>query len=635
MHPRLPLLKSRHALPILALGALSLAYWGKVLFTDQVLLPGAMLGGFAPFGGNPTAPWNILQWDALGQYYPWRLFAAQQLQQGVLPLWNPHQFAGAPFIANGQSAVFYPLNLPFWTLNVAYAFGVCAALHTLLAAVSTYFLAQRWQLSRAAALLAAIAFGFCGYLSAWAMLPTLANTASWLPLLILLLEDAARAENPKSEIRNPKLALALCCALLAGHAQVFIYLLFGLTLRALLLPQKARVFGSLLFSLVLCAALGALQVLPTLELARIGHRAAEGGPTLEAWHKIMQRALQPLEFPSLLVADWPMLSFSESFGYVGVGAVLLALTGVLIGWRKGSHANAQSTSPLCFSILLVLFGLLYATATPLAKFFYFFVPGLSQMGGVVRALVLWSFGIALLAAWGLDALRQRWRSEIIPVIALVIVTAELFAAGWNLHPIAPRRTIYPRTELTDWLQRHTRDRSRVLFVTPRGGWLPAELFQNGRSHPPGVLPPNGAMIYGLYDVNGYDSLAPLSYRQFVIEGEGADVSPPLNGNMILLENPNTPPLDMLNVRYVVSTQPQQDRGLREVLRADGCIVYERLAVDAARGFGLEADGRNFSPGWRNGKYQPESFRFGAFVSLCALAFVATFWTAARPNKNAT
>ncbi len=68
---------------------LALAFWSRVLFTGRVLLPGEMLGGFLPFGGNPTAPWTILQWDSLAQYYPWRFFAAQQLRAGKIPLWNP------------------------------------------------------------------------------------------------------------------------------------------------------------------------------------------------------------------------------------------------------------------------------------------------------------------------------------------------------------------------------------------------------------------------------------------------------------------------------------------------------------------------------------------------------------------
>jgi hypothetical protein len=40
-------------------------------------------------------------------------------RRGLIPLWNPHQFCGAPFIANGQSAFFYPPNWLFLALFVA------------------------------------------------------------------------------------------------------------------------------------------------------------------------------------------------------------------------------------------------------------------------------------------------------------------------------------------------------------------------------------------------------------------------------------------------------------------------------------------------------------------------------------
>lgn len=616
-----------HLLPVIFLCVLALAYWGKVLFTGQVLLPGAMLRGFVPFGAAAHAPWNILQWDALGQYYPWRLFAARQLRAGLIPLWNPHQFAGAPFLANGQSAIFYPLNLPFWVMDVAAAFGVAALLHTILAALSTYFLAQRWQLSRSASLVAAIAFSFCGYLTAWIILPTLANTASWLPLLLLCLEwgtDSATA--PWLPAALP-LTLTLGCALLAGHAQIFFYLLVALLLRALSLPQQGRACRVLLVALAGCLALGALQLLPTLELARLGHRAGQTA-TASGWQIITQRALQPGDLWSLFVPNWPLLSFSENFGYSGMATTLLAFIGgaAYIGQRQTFGKHGQTAPPaapprangLIYVLVLALFGLLYATATPLAELFYFCVPGLAQMGGVGRSLMWWSFGAALAAGYGVDGLRRWWRSDLVPALALIVVMGELFAAGWNLQPTAPRATIYPATPLTRWLQEHTRDGSRLLCLTPRRSWLSSEAFEVAhaeRAHPPGVLPPNGALVYGLYDINGYDSLAPSAYRDFVAPGEErGEVSPQMNGNMILLNTIDSPQLDALNVRYIVSAEPLQLPGSHQVLQADGAFVYARTMRTATR-----KDGSDFLPGWRQGRYQPESFRGGTFITLCALA----------------
>ena len=607
-----------------------------MLFGGQILLPGTMLKGFAPFGSDPQAPWNILQWDSLAQYYPWRAFASRELQAGVLPLWNPHQFSGAPFLANGQSAVFYPLSFPFWLafgkFDVAWAFGFSAFLHTLLAGLSTYALLQRWNCSRAASVLGAIALGFCGYFASWIMLPTLANTAAWLPLCLLLLERAVQFENAESETAKPRfsfrdaiaLALALACALLAGHAQIFFYILVALVLRALFLKPIWRGLSTLIISGAMSLALCAIQILPTLELARLGHRAGSK-PSMEGWNFLVPRALQISDLPSLFLPTASALSFSENFGYVGVGVLLLAVIAIIALFLPHSNIKNQSSK---FAVVLAVFGILYATATPLAQAFYFWVPGLSQMGGVGRALVLWSFGAAVLAAFGLDFLRSKWSTPVLPLVALLVVGGELFAAGIGVIPTSPRERIYPPTQITQFLQSKFAENERVLFLTPRGSWLPGELLQsNHRNHPAGVLPPNGATLFGLNDVNGYDSLAPRAYREFLVQGEGADISPPLNGNMILVNNPNSPALDALNVRFIVSENALDLSNAKEVLRADGAIIYERKIRNVAR-----KSGRDFSPGWREGKYQPQSFRLGAFISLLMLGLITALWAGGASRK---
>ena len=624
---------SHHAAPIGAFVLLSLLVWGEALFTSGVLLPGAMLRGFAPFGSDPQAPWNILQWDALGQYFPWRFYAAQQLQAGVLPLWNPHQFAGAPFVANGQSAVFYPLNFPFWisegTSGVARAFGISAFLHTLLAGLGTYALLQKWNCSRAASLLGAVAFGFCGYLASWIFLPTLANTASWLPLCVLLLENTVS----KSEKINYKsvafLSVALACALLAGHAQIFFYILIALFLRALFLPKIWRALLALFSACAACALLGAIQILPILELAQGGHRAGST-PTKDGWNFLVPRALQIFDLPSLFIPTGTSFSLSENFGYVGLGVLLLAVVAIIAFLFFRPKFKIQN-SEFAFAVAVAIFGLFYATATPLAQAFYFGVPGLSQMGGVGRALVLWSFGAALLAALGLGALRARWSTPVIPVIALLLVFGELFGNSFSSHPTAPIESIYPKMRLTQFLQSKSNQDARVLFITPRQSWLPHEaLQQSGRNHPPGVLPPNGAMVYSLFDVAGYDSLASRAYREFLATGEGGEISPPLNGNMILLEDVTSPALDALRVRFVVSQQPLEASNLHEISRLDDCIVYQRSLKNVPR-----RDGKDFSPGWKNGKYQPESFKLGAFLSLLALGMMTMIAFATRCSANQT
>lgn len=621
------ILSHRHAGALGLLTLLALALWGRVLFFGQVLLPGAMLSGFHPFGGNAQAPWTILQWDALGQYYPWRHFAGQELRAGHIPLWNPFEFCGTPFVANAQSAVFYPLNLPFWIFDTAYAFGLSAFGHSILAMWAIYFLCQRWQLSRAASVVAATAYAGCGYLAAWALLPTLFATASWLPLCLLLFEKASDDARPRWASWG--LTGALACALLAGHAQIFFYVMLALLLRQPFLARRGRGFTVLIGSLGGAVMLGMLQLLPTLELAKYGHRAgavADAG----SWQFVRDRALQWAELPALVVPQWPLSwgSLNENFGYVGFGVALLAVAGVF--WkRREVGANSRGVRGQWYALALAVFGLLYGLATPVAQFFFFGVPGVAQMGGTGRALLLWSLGAALLCGYGLDFIRTKIKSGVVPMLALAIIAAELGFNAFLVQPTAPRAQIYPATALTTWLESRVNEQNRVLFYTPRSQWLPREAFRAPQTHPIGVLPPNGATVYRLAEVNGYDSLSLRQYRSWIqteevtnVQGQPVEsASPQLNGNMVLINNLRSQILPTLRVRYIVVPQ-EIDLGDNRpdgtiVFAADGCNVWKVETPSQ-----LFVNGAAFFPGWKRGGYNPESFRFGAFVSLCALGLLA-------------
>jgi len=80
-------------------------------------------------------------------------------------------------------------------------------------------------------------------------------------------------------------------------------------------------------------------------------------------------------------------------------------------------------------------------------------------------------------------------------------------------------------------------------------------------------------------------------------------------------------LDALALRYIVVPQglnlgANTPDGVI-VLRADGCDVWERPLAGQ-----LRISGAAFAPGWKDGGYNPETFRFGTFVSLCALGLVS-------------
>ena len=96
-------------------------------FSGEIFLPAELLRHVAPwstsYSDQERPPWNPLMYDSVGQFYPWRKFASETIRTGYLPLWNPYQFCGTPFVANSQSAVFYPGNLLFYVLPPDFAAG--------------------------------------------------------------------------------------------------------------------------------------------------------------------------------------------------------------------------------------------------------------------------------------------------------------------------------------------------------------------------------------------------------------------------------------------------------------------------------------------------------------------------------
>ncbi|HMR67298.1 MAG TPA: hypothetical protein PKE64_25075, partial [Anaerolineae bacterium] len=107
--------------------------------------------------------------DFHAQFWAFATFEVRELSAGRLPLWNPYTFAGAPFWADVQSAVFYLPSLLTILLSAPWGFSLFALeleaiAHVWLAAVFMYLFGRALTQSRSAAFIAALTFTFSGYL---------------------------------------------------------------------------------------------------------------------------------------------------------------------------------------------------------------------------------------------------------------------------------------------------------------------------------------------------------------------------------------------------------------------------------------------------------------------------------------
>lgn len=129
---------------------------------------------------------SLLTLDLPQYFYPKFLYGAAELRAGRLPLWNPYEYCGMPFLAAAQPAVLYlPKNVFFWLLPSAYALHANYVFHMILAGVGQYAYA-RWLGARpAAAMVAGMLWAFNLEFAGSLHNPNRVMVLSWVPLVFL------------------------------------------------------------------------------------------------------------------------------------------------------------------------------------------------------------------------------------------------------------------------------------------------------------------------------------------------------------------------------------------------------------------------------------------------------------------
>jgi hypothetical protein len=443
----------------------------EVLLGGRVLLPAEYLRGFMPWRQELPASsqaelpqWNVLQWDGMAEFYPWRLHAARSVRAGQVPLWNPLVLCGTPFLANSQSAPLYPPHwlfyLPFGP-STAVWMGWLAFLHLSCAGLFTFLLARHVGARAGAAAVAGVAFELSGFAVAWLELPSFISVSCWIPLMLLLVSRAVQA-------RSWKVATAagavLGLMLLAGHLQIALYGLFAAGLvgiwRALESSAagtretdflRAAAFGA--WMLLLGLAMGAPQLIPAVELSRMSHRVVV--PDAGGYAAYLKLALPPQNWITLLVPDYYGLPARGDFwGYWAYGApntmeysgntsaavAVLVVVALILGIRALREIRLWAS--------IAAFSLLLAAGSPLCAALYFGVPGFAQSGSPARVLVLFCLAQAILAGLGLELLLRRANEGWKPVVValgtgtLVVLVLLLAAHGAALQSL-PRLPMNP------------------------------------------------------------------------------------------------------------------------------------------------------------------------------------------------
>ena len=362
----------------------------------------------------------LVDYDAFVYFYPQRVFLAQSLLAGHIPLWDPYLFLGVPFLANPQTAVLYPPSWLFVLGPVAGVYAVQLVLHAFLAAFFTYLLARHaFGVLPLAAAVGGLAYAFGGFAVGQVGHLNQISAAAWLPA-VLLAYDRFAATRRMYWVALGALALAL--QLLAGHPQetymtLIVLGIFGAVRAPWRSPTRPGVVR--LGGVGLCllgAALAAAQLLPTLELTPLSIRGA--GRQL-AGRRGGLAAVVPGRARAVAAVLDPV-SNTEYLGYVGVTPIALGLLAVMLGRSR----------PVLFGALIAVLGLFLALGENNGLYQLVVHDG-ARLRHVPRAS-------ALAAAVGVRRRRpgRAGRRLDRPRVARVSATAAAVAAraGAGLHP---------------------------------------------------------------------------------------------------------------------------------------------------------------------------------------------------------
>src|SRR6266496_3998461 len=124
--------------------------------------------------------------------YPMAFHHRESFWRGEIPLWNPLNNCGLPFLAQWNTMTLYPGSLFYILFPLSWSLGVFCLLHEFLAGLGMYFLAREWTGNRLAAAVAGMAFAFNGLTLNCLMWPNNIAGLGWMPWVVLLVGRAYR-----------------------------------------------------------------------------------------------------------------------------------------------------------------------------------------------------------------------------------------------------------------------------------------------------------------------------------------------------------------------------------------------------------------------------------------------------------
>jgi hypothetical protein len=316
---------------------------------------------------------------------------------GQLPLWNPLNYCGEPFLAQWNTQVLYPPALFYLLLPLPWSLNVFCLLHLFLAGLGMFFLGRDWTRNDFAAALAGVVFAFSGLTMGSLLWPSIISGLAWMPWVV---RYAIRGWRDGGRI----LVIAAvfgALQMLSGGVEVVLltWVLIGVLGAAEFISgntPRATMLARFVIILLLVSGLCAAQLLPFYDLLRHSQRqgnyfTADSPIPSTGWANfiIPLSGCDPQNGIYFQSGQYWIMSY-----YTGIITVTLA---VLATWRR---PRVQIWLPGVLSVICVVLAM--GDATPLYPWLRTHVGIVGVVRFPVKFLILPVFVLPLMAAFALS-----------------------------------------------------------------------------------------------------------------------------------------------------------------------------------------------------------------------------------------
>ena len=368
---------------------------------------------------RPLVRNEVLTFRDHGDYFqPLRYFTAVEVRNFRLPLWNPYNASGEPWLANPQTAVFYP---PFWIyllVPFAQAYVIFLLLHIALLGCGAFLLFSRFASERAA-FVGAVALMLCGPTLSMLDIQNNLTTFAWIPIVLWCALSGAPPVVSGS---------AIAMSFLAGEpffasVGALMYAIVSVSFRA---PQSARDpqrarqgdsspsarLGMTLDTAITAFCLAGVVLIPFLAMIAGSDRA---GATTAA--EILRDSMPLADWVRVAVPGAMTHQLFVPIVYIGIVPSLLAIVGIASSIR--TRAARPWIVLLVVTIVIAAGQYLPPVGAMLAR-----MP-LTILRYPARVVPIGSFALIALAVIGFDRAFARFARLVSVPLAVVLIIADL------------------------------------------------------------------------------------------------------------------------------------------------------------------------------------------------------------------